>query len=535
MKKVNCLYRVSTKKQVDVEKDDIPMQRTACREFAERQGWTITNEFTEKGVSGFKTSASNRDAIQDLKQAAKNGEFDILLVFMFDRIGRIDDETPFVVEWFTKHGIEVWSVSEGEQRFDSHVDKLMNYIRFWQASGESEKTSMRIKTRMQQLVTEGSYTGGVTPFGYKLVKKGRLNKKGVECCDLAIHDEEAAYVREMFEKTVRDGYGSHRLATHMNKQGIRTHNGAKFQCNTVIRILRNRLYTGHYTSGDLVSPQIPELAIISEELFEQAQYILDQRSSQHEEQREISRNTVGKTLLSGNVYCATCGSRIVSTSYSDKYVKKNGTLSETRMHRYLCYHRSRRLNDCDGQGTYIAEKIDSAIIATVHEMFARIKEQPEAVVVERKMQSQSQSLKADKKRITLELEKHERQLEKLQLEIANSLTGDSVYSAADLSQAIKTLKAKIVASEQKLAEANSEIEKQTHSLAMVSTMYSSFLGWANEFDSATLEQKKMIAGQIIRRVELAKGYKIHIEFNMDYEQFCREWQAEPAGCAESSA
>ena len=66
---------------------------------------------------------------------------------MFDRIGRRDNETPFVVQWFVENGIEVWSTKEGEQRFDSHVDKLLNYIRFWQASGESEKTSMRIRTK----------------------------------------------------------------------------------------------------------------------------------------------------------------------------------------------------------------------------------------------------------------------------------------------------------------------------------------------------------------------------------------------------
>ncbi len=36
MKRVYCLYRVSTKGQVD--HDDIPMQRTACREFADRMG-----------------------------------------------------------------------------------------------------------------------------------------------------------------------------------------------------------------------------------------------------------------------------------------------------------------------------------------------------------------------------------------------------------------------------------------------------------------------------------------------------------------
>ena len=58
---------------------------------------------------------------------------------MFDRIGRIADETPFVVEWFVRNGIRVWSTQEGEQRFDNHTDKLLNYIRFWQADGESEK------------------------------------------------------------------------------------------------------------------------------------------------------------------------------------------------------------------------------------------------------------------------------------------------------------------------------------------------------------------------------------------------------------
>ena len=54
--------------------------------------------FLKKGVSGFKVSADNRDVIHDLKTAALGKEFDILFVFMFDRIGRIDDETPFIAE-----------------------------------------------------------------------------------------------------------------------------------------------------------------------------------------------------------------------------------------------------------------------------------------------------------------------------------------------------------------------------------------------------------------------------------------------------
>lgn len=270
-----ALYRVSTKNQVDKVTDDIPMQREACKDFAERQGWVVGKEFLEKGVSGFKVSAQDRDAIQELKNAAIKGEFQILLVFMFDRIGRIDDETPFVVEWFVKHGIKVWSVNEGEQRFECHVDKLMNYIRFWQASGESEKTSMRIKTRMQQLTAEGCYTGGPVPFGYQIVKRGRLNKKGNEIYDLEIDPNETDYVVQIFEKTVKDGYGSFRMASYLNKLGIKTHNGAKFQSNTIIRILRNKLYCGYIVSGEAISPHMQELQIVSKELFEQAQYILD--------------------------------------------------------------------------------------------------------------------------------------------------------------------------------------------------------------------------------------------------------------------
>ena len=109
MVRVYTLYRVSTVGQVD--HDDIPMQRIACREFVESQkDWEIVKELYEKGVSGYKVKTENRDAIMEIKADAMAGKFDVLLVFMFDRLGRRDDETPFVVQWFVSHGIRVWSV-----------------------------------------------------------------------------------------------------------------------------------------------------------------------------------------------------------------------------------------------------------------------------------------------------------------------------------------------------------------------------------------------------------------------------------------
>ena len=204
-KRVICLYRVSTKQQVNKSnsfgeaKDDIPMQRIVCRDFCANKNWDIVSEMYEKGVSGYKKSANERDAIIELREMAIRREFDILLVFMFDRLGRREDETPFVLQWFVEHGIEVWSANEGQQKIESHVDKLMNYIRFWQASGESEKTSLRVKTRMEQMTSEGVFTGGSVPYGYQLVYRGRKNKKGQDVRDLEIHPEQSEVVKMVFK------------------------------------------------------------------------------------------------------------------------------------------------------------------------------------------------------------------------------------------------------------------------------------------------------------------------------------------------
>lgn len=97
--RVYCLYRVSTAKQVDytdTNQADIPAQRKACRDFAEKMGWTIIREEQEAGVPGYKVSADHRDKLQLIRNHARQKKFDILLVFMFDRLGRKSEETPFL-------------------------------------------------------------------------------------------------------------------------------------------------------------------------------------------------------------------------------------------------------------------------------------------------------------------------------------------------------------------------------------------------------------------------------------------------------
>ena len=523
MKRVNCLYRVSTKKQMDkANENDIPMQRTACQEFADRNHWTITKEYFEKGVSGFKVSASKRDSIQDLKAAAEKHEFDVLLVYMFDRIGRIDDETPFVVEWFVQHGVEVWSVREGEQRFDSHVDKLTNYIRFWQANGESRKTSMRVKDCLNQLTEKGVYTGGVTPFGYKTVPSGRFNKRGKELVDLVPDPSEAPIVRMIFEKCVQEGYGSYRVSTMLNDMRIKTHQGSIFQCNTVNRILKNRIYCGYYTSGDIVSPHIPGLQIVDEDIFDQAQKIIGQRATKYEEKTQIARNTKGHTLLSGNIYCAHCGAHLIATSYVDSHTRADGSKYRVRKQRYICCNKARGRGACDGQSTYISERIDHAVDTVVREYLSRIKTTAKSIALEKRYQTEIAEMKSQKHEAEQESKKWKERLAQLSAEISKALTGDSAFSPEMLSTAINSAQTELQKTEDKLAQLNYGLNNSQGAIKKLNVYYEQFRTWADTFEDASLEQRKMIICQLVREINVSRGYKLDIVLDVNYEQFLQD-------------
>lgn len=121
--------------------------------------------------------------------------------------------------------------------------------------------------------------GGNCPFGYKFVKSGVITKKGRELVKLEIVPEEIEIVKYIFEKTVYDGYGTFRLSEEMNRRGIKTHAGAKFQPHSINRILRNKVYLGIFERGGKRSPVNESIRIITEKEYDEAQRIMAQRTN----------------------------------------------------------------------------------------------------------------------------------------------------------------------------------------------------------------------------------------------------------------
>ena len=53
----------------------------------------------------------------------------------------------------------------------------------------------------------------------------------------------------------------------------------------------------------------------------------------------------------------------------------------------------------------------------------------------------------------------------------------------------------------------------------VSAQYDSIISWADLYDSTSMEAKKMIFSYLINRIEVSRGYKVKIDFNIDLAQF----------------
>ncbi|MEA4946181.1 MAG: recombinase family protein [Oscillospiraceae bacterium] len=513
-KRVYCLYRVSTLGQV--EKDDIPMQKQCCREFAETQGWTIIKEFSEKGISGFKVSAKDRDAIQHIQQDAISGKFDILLVFMFDRLGRRDDETPFVVEWFVKNGIEVWSAMEGQQRFDSHVDKLMNYIRYWQASGESLKTSARVKTRLSQLTEEGLYTGGAISFGYKLEKKGRVNKHNREVFDLAVDENEAEIIRLIFHKYVDEGYGAQRLCRFLHDNGIKSRDGKGFPNTSLNRIIKNVMYTGIIKNGDSQSQYIDELRIIDDDVFAQAQEIMRQRTQPHS---SIPLNCKGKSLLVGNIYCAHCGNRLTLTTSGRRRRMPDGTIQKEVRMRYQCHYNVRHPGECDGQSGYSVKKVDSIVDELIRIKFSEITAASESEILSSQHEKDIELARSKYEMAKAHVLDKQKELDDYKGETLKIIRGQSKMSIDLLNTMVAETDVQIKEAQAIVDAAEAELQEFLETSEGIKREYDRLLSWADLYDKSTFEAKKMIISQFIRSVRVGRDYNIEVDFNVSFDEF----------------
>jgi len=71
--------------RVSTDKQKVDMQIRELREFVNRSGWKISNEYTDQGYTG---ANIKRPAFAEMMYEARKRKFDVLLVWKLDRLSR---------------------------------------------------------------------------------------------------------------------------------------------------------------------------------------------------------------------------------------------------------------------------------------------------------------------------------------------------------------------------------------------------------------------------------------------------------------
>lgn len=503
MKRVGCLYRVSSKKQV--YNNDIPVQREACLKFIKQKDeWIFKKEYIELGVSGYKVSESKRDVLQDIKKDVLNNEIDILLVFLFDRIGRIEEETPFVVEWLVENKIEVWSVNEGQRTINNRYDKLINYITFWQAEGESEKISLRNVERRIQLIKAGIYMGYNAPYGYEMYESDELSKIGKKRKKIRVYPSEMINVVKIFDLLIDYNYGIDKIAIYLNKHKIKRRTvGLKWNNTAVLDILRNPIYKGYVSfmkrtrrkdiyrrnnrkTWILADKPNKDIIIIPEERWDRANEILDARSRKGD---RILR------LLSGLTRCGYCKDYITPQG-RNKYV-------------YMLCKGKQKTGFCEYTANYRVDVLESMVSKEIQQYLLTLKQ----VDLKRIIKNDNQKINRRKEKLQdldLKIILSENRIEELKNDILKSLMQDD----EDLKKNINDKYQRQCVLLKHLTEQKHKIQEEINLYNKnVNELKSYIPNWSEEFNNAPLESKINIVNKIIDKIYL---YNNKIEICIKY-------------------
>lgn len=210
---------------------------------------------------------------------------------------------------------------------------------------------------------------------------------------------------------------------------------------------------------------------------------------------------------------------MISSGAKEKYVRKEGSIGISSTQRYVCYHRTRKLNDCDGQSVYSAKRVEGAVLAVVERYLQTIRATPKDKALEIRYKKAIAEKRKIKKELTEQKELLQKRLSELSIEVGKCLSGENRFPADILAMSINSTKEEMAEIERQLHECECDMEQQSDMVDKLDYYYQQFVTWADEFDNASLEQRKMIICQLIDSIKVGRGYEISIEFNSSYSQF----------------
>ena len=546
MKRVRMLLRVSSNQQLEAD-GDLSVQRQLVKDYIFSQSdWQLDEkEYFEGSNSGYKNAVADRNILQEALQDAKAKEYDILVVYKDDRIGRRMWEIGAYVMSLKSFGVDIYTVKDGciSPESDDIMGQMMLALRYGNAQKSSSDTGMRVKDTAQKLVQKGKFMGGKAPYGYKLELSGEVSKHGRALHHLVVVPEQAEVVKYIYELSLHKEFGATKISKILNEHEIYKDRAPRdiWKSGTIVSILTNPVYAGYTAykrrervdgryhrldSKDWIFAEKPdtEIAIIDENMWNQVQDTRKQRADKYIKSLEnqnvtVIRRNSGMLALIDVLYCGYCGRKMTNGSkYNYWTIKDTGERRTSKIAIYKCPN---AWNGIPHEKTkqYRADQIEPVVFEALAEYIGKLQENEDVFTQIEENQSRQKAVKQS------ELYKEQSELENIQQKIAvmennipNAMTGDYPLSLEELAGIIRKHKELEKKHKRIVEEKKAELDAMKVSMDDWENIRNKIPTWQDVFWNADTTTKRVLVNKLIERIDITKD-SVNIRFKINLNDF----------------
>ena len=315
--------RVSTER--DQQLNSLENQVSYYENFIRNNAnWHFAGGYVDEGISG--TSTLKRENFLRMIKDAEAGSFDLIVTKEISRFARDTLDSIQYTRRLLTAGVGVFFQSDNINTLNTDAELRLTIMASL-AQDEVRRLSERVRFGMQRAYEAGRVLGSENIYGYNK-EKGRLT----------INEEQAAFVRTLFNLYDSGKYGFRTIARVLGEMGYTNQKGAPLNPGTLRQILENPKYKGYYCgrkteSSDYRTKKKVKLApeehiyykdesipaIVSEELWDRVNARL---AGRREKFKKHEPNTQSRFPYSGKIYCEEHGTPHYRKVWKDRKIPK---------------------------------------------------------------------------------------------------------------------------------------------------------------------------------------------------------------------
>ncbi len=546
MKRVRMLLRVSSNQQLEAD-GDLSVQRQLVAEYvASHDDWILDDkEYFEGSNSGYKNSVADRDVLQEALRDAKKTEYDILVAYKDDRIGRRMWEIGAYVMCLKSNGVDIYTVKDGciSPENGDIMGQMMLALRYGNAQKSSSDTGMRVKDTAQKLVQKGKFMGGAAPYGYELVLSGEISKHGRALHTLKIIPEQAEVVKYIYNLSMNKEYGSAKIAKLLNEDESYKALAPKdtWKSGTITSILTNPIYAGHVAykrrehvngkyhrldSKDWIKASSPnaEIQIIDGDTWNRTQDKRKLRSNkymktlEHKNVKVIRRND-GMLSLIDVIHCGYCGRKLTNgTKYNYWTIKGTGEKRASKTPVYRCQSAQSGIPH-DKVNQFRADMIEKIVFECLGEYINKLQNNDNVMAeIDANQAKERKSVETEIKKMKKGLEKISHGIEIMQSHIPEAMAGDYPLTVKEIADAIHKEQEKENVHKQLIWEKEETLKQASVNSDDWKELKTQFPTWKQIFEKSDSHTQRVLVNKLIERIDVTNE-RIVIRFRVNLNDF----------------